>query len=92
MGRSKSCTSPCGPSNNDLGPVTPRAASMVAYTARTPVLAGEMLFQFETGSACTVASDTLSVAAAAMAFAVCSTPSPSSFAVPAATDIDSCSA
>lgn len=41
------------PSNTDLGPVTPRAASIVAYTARMPVMAGEMPCQLETGSACT---------------------------------------
>lgn len=78
--------------NNDLGPVMPRPESIVVYTARIPVIAGEVPFEFETGSACTAARETLSAAAAAMALAVRSASSPSSFADPAATDIASCSA
>ena len=38
----------------------PRPASIVAYTARIPVMAGEMPFHVETGSVCTAANDTLS--------------------------------
>ncbi len=75
-----------------MGPVTPRPASIVVYTARIPVMAGEMPFQCATGSVCTAASETLSTAEAAMALAVCPASSPSSLAEPAATDIASCSA
>ena len=42
---------------------------MVVYTARMQVMAGEMPFQLETGSACTAARDTLSAVAAAIALA-----------------------
>ena len=65
---------------------------MVVYTARMPVMAGEIPFQFETGSACTAASDTLSTVDAAMAEAVRAASKPSSFADPAAADIANCSA
>jgi hypothetical protein len=53
---------------------------------------GEMPFQFDTGSEWIAASDTLSAAAIAMAFAVCSTVRPDKRAAPAATDIESCNA
>ena len=65
---------------------------MVAYTARMPVMAGEMPFQFDTGSACTAASDTLSTVDALMAEAVRVLSKSSSFAEPAAADIANCSA
>ena len=70
MGWSNSCSSPLGPSKSASGPVIPRPASIAAYTARIPVMAGEMPFQFDTGSVCTAASDTLSTVAAAIASAV----------------------
>ena len=89
---SKSCSNPFGPSKSAAGPVIPRPASIVVYTARMPVMAGEMPFQFDTGSACTAASDTLSTVDAAMAAAVRALSKPSNFADPADADIASCRA
>jgi hypothetical protein len=41
-------SNPLGPSKSTLGLVIPRPASIVVYTARMPVLAGETPFQLET--------------------------------------------
>ena len=67
----KSRSRPLGPSKIPRGPVMPRCANAVVYTARCAVMPGDIPFQFDTGSEWIAASDTLSAAAIAMALAVC---------------------